>query len=113
MADVGETDVVDMLGDDYVKTILVQTREEPKSVQALSDACDADPSTIYRRIEQLTAADLLEDHQKLDPGGHHHKVYAANLREVRIQLGETDYIIEIDRTEAAADRFTRLYEGFK
>lgn len=117
MADDGEaeadSDVVEVLGDDYVRTILVQTREEPKSVQALSDACDADPSTIYRRVERLTEADLLEDHQQLDPDGHHHKVYAARLREVRIRLGEADYEVEIERREPPADRFTRLWEGFK
>lgn len=113
MADGGEADVVDVLADDYVKTILAQTREEPKSVRALSEACGADPSTIYRRVERLREADLLEDHQQLDPDGHHYKVYSARLREVRIRLAENGYDVEIDRRESAADRFTRLYEGFK
>ncbi|ELY54594.1 hypothetical protein C491_18369 [Natronococcus amylolyticus DSM 10524] len=113
MADDGEVDVVEILGDDYAKTILVRTRAEPQSVRALSDACDADPSTIYRRVERLTEADLLEAHQQLDPDGHHHKVYAARLREVRIRLAEEGYDVEIKREESAADRFTRLYEGFK
>ncbi|RQG98548.1 helix-turn-helix domain-containing protein [Natrarchaeobius oligotrophus] len=113
MADGDDVDVVDILGDDYAKTILVHAREEPKSVQALSDACEADPSTIYRRVERLTEADLLTDHQHLDPDGHHHKVYATQLQEVRIRLGDDGYVVEIDRSEPAADRFTRLYEGFK
>lgn len=115
MSDDGEVDVVDVLSDDYARTILEQTREEPKSVDALSDACGADPSTIYRRVEQLQERDLLEDQQKLDPGGHHYKVYSARLREVRIRLDENGFEVDVDRgpTEAAADRFTRLYEGFK
>lgn len=115
MTDGGDADVVEVLGDEYVRTILAQTSEEPKSVDALSDACGADPSTIYRRVEQLQAIDLLEDQQVLDPGGHHYKVYSARLREVRIRLTEDGYEVDVDRRpeESPADRFTRLYEGFK
>ncbi|THE63900.1 ArsR family transcriptional regulator [Salinadaptatus halalkaliphilus] len=115
MSDDAEADVVDVLSDDYMWTILERTREEPQSVDALSDACEADPSTIYRRIERLQAADLLEAQQKLDPGGHHYKVYSARLQEVRIRLDDDGFDVDVDRTptESAADRFTRLYEGFK
>ncbi|WP_313692531.1 winged helix-turn-helix domain-containing protein [Halorarum halobium] len=116
MADDGDvTGVVDLLGDDYARTILTQTRREPKSVDALSDACEADPSTVYRRVQRLQAADLLEDHQRLDPDGHHYKVYAASVREVRVRLDEDGFEVDVERDpeENAADRFTRLYEGFK
>lgn len=114
----GETDdadVVDLLGDDYVRTILVQTREAPKSVDALSEACGADPSTIYRRVRRLQEAGLLTDHQRLDPGGHHYKEYGAALRAITVRIGPEGYEVDIDRAkeEEPADRFTRLYEGFK
>ncbi|NHN41490.1 helix-turn-helix transcriptional regulator [Halorubellus sp. JP-L1] len=106
-------DVVDLLSDGYAWRILVQTRNEAKSVDALSDACDADPSTIYRRVERLQEADLLTDDQVLDPDGHHYKVYAANLDAVHVYLEEHGFDVEVDRREAPSDRFTRLYEGFK
>ena len=109
-----EERVVEALGDDYSRRILVLTREEPQSVEVLSEACDADPSTIYRRVERLKEADLLEARQELDPGGHHYKVYAATLREVTVRLEDGGLEVEVDReTETAADRFTRLYEGFR
>lgn len=114
MSDAGE-DVVDLIGDEYVRTILAETREEPKSVDALSEACDADPSTIYRRVERLEAAGLLADQQRLDPGGHHYKEYNAVLEAVHVHVRADGYRVEIDHTdeEEPADRFTRLYEGFK
>ncbi|GAB7012241.1 MULTISPECIES: helix-turn-helix domain-containing protein [Halolamina] len=114
MSDGGE-DVVDLLGDDYVRTILAETREEPKSVEALSDACDADPSTIYRRVERLEAAGLLTDEQRLDPGGHHYKEYDAVLEAVHVHVRAEGYEIDVDyvEEEEPADRFTRLYEEFK
>ncbi|MEF8780239.1 MAG: helix-turn-helix domain-containing protein [Haloferacaceae archaeon] len=109
----GVNPVVDLLADEYAWTILSRTREEPKAVEALSDACDADPSTIYRRIDRLQDADLIDDHQQLDPGGHHYKVYSAQLSRVAIELDEDGFAVEVVREEEPADRFTRLYEGFK
>jgi predicted transcriptional regulator len=114
MGDDGDRkEVIDLLSDDYAWTILAQTREEPKSVNTLSEACDADASTIYRRVEELQEADLLEDEQAIDPGGHHHKVYAANLEAVHVSLDDDGFTVDVERKESPSDRFTRLYEGFK
>jgi DNA-binding Lrp family transcriptional regulator len=115
MSDGPEAEVVDLLGDEYVRTILTETRARPQSVDALSDACDADPSTIYRRVERLEEAGLLTPNQRLDPGGHHYKEYGATLEAVHVYIETDGYDIELDRTadEEPADRFTRLYEGFK
>lgn len=114
MGDDGDVSrVVDLLGDDYARTILVHARDDPKSVEVLSDECDAAPSTIYRRVERLVEAGLLEVHQQLDPDGHHYKEYAARLDEVSITLEADGFSVEVDHGESPADRFTRLYEGFK
>ncbi|MFC7095938.1 winged helix-turn-helix domain-containing protein [Halobaculum marinum] len=106
--------IVDLLGDDYARTILRETYGDTKSVETLSEACDADSSTVYRRIQRLRDADLIEDEQQLDPGGHHYKTYRASVEAVHLELSENGFEISIDRPEPdAADRFTRLYEGFK
>ncbi|ACV12772.1 conserved hypothetical protein [Halorhabdus utahensis DSM 12940] len=105
--------IVDLVSDGYGWRILVETRNEYKSAQTLSDSCDADPSTIYRRIERLSEADLLEVQQQLDPDGHHYKAYRANLDALHIRLEDEGFTVEVDRREPPADRFTRLYEGFK
>lgn len=104
-------DIYAILEDDYARRILVETYDDPRSAEALSDACDASESTIYRRVERLRDRDLLEGIQRLDPGGHHHEVYAARLEKVTVELTDDGFIVEIDRRdETAADRFTRLYE---
>lgn len=115
MGDGGETDVVNLLSDEYNQRILQYTREEPRSVSTISDLCDADPSTIYRRIDDLEEYGLIEGQHQLDPEGHHYTVYIAKLREVRIRLERDGFDVDIDRyvEESPADRFTRLYEGFK
>jgi DNA-binding transcriptional ArsR family regulator len=115
MADEGEVStVVSLLADEYARTILRASREDPQSVEALAEACGADPSTVYRRVERLSDAGLLTEEQRLDPGGHHYKVYAASLREARVSLDEDGFSVDVERAEEEpADRFTRLYEGFK
>lgn len=110
----GDEEIVDVLGDEYSRTILTSARSEPQSVDDLSDACSADPSTVYRRVEQLEEAGLLQEQQELDPNGHHYKVYVTTLREVHVLVEEHGLDVEVKREEeTAADRFTRLYEGFK
>lgn len=115
MAEEGDAEVVTLLSDEYNQRILEHTRAEPRPVSALSELCDADPSTIYRRLDDLEAEGLVEGRTRIDPDGHHYTVYAATLREVLIRLEADGFEVEIDLDveESPADRFTRLYEGFK
>ena len=115
MVEEGDTQIVTLLSDEYNQRILEHTRTEPRPVSVLSELCDADPSTIYRRIDDLEAEGLVEGRTQLDPEGHHYTVYAATLREVLIRLEADGFEVEIDLDveESPADRFTRLYEGFK
>ncbi len=106
-----DEEIYALLDDDYARRILVETHEDARSAEALSEACGASESTIYRRVERLRERDLLEGIQRLDPGGHHHEVYAARLERVTIELTDDGFVVEVDRREEnAADRFTRLYE---
>jgi predicted transcriptional regulator len=105
--------VFDLLDDEYARAILIETYDETLSAEALAEACDASPSTIYRRIERLEDQQLLDVEQRLDPDGHHYKVYGANLQRVTVELTAEGFELDVDRAEDPADRFTRLYEGFK
>jgi DNA-binding Lrp family transcriptional regulator len=106
-----DDELLALLDDEYARTIIVETYREARSASALSEACDADPSTVYRRIDRLEDRGLLDATQRLDPDGHHHKVYAARLEHVGIDVRDGDLEIEVDYVdEEAADTFTRLYE---
>jgi DNA-binding transcriptional MocR family regulator len=106
-----DEEIYALLDDDYARRILVETYEDARSAESLSEACGASESTIYRRVERLRDRDLLEGVQRLDPDGHHHEVYAARLERVTVDLDGDGFTVEIDRAEeTAADRFTRLYE---
>lgn len=100
-----------LLDDEYARTIIIETYREPCSANALSSACNADPSTVYRRIDRLQEQELLEAQQRLDPDGHHYKVYSAQLEHIGVDVTDDGLEIDIEYVEEeAADTFTRLYE---
>lgn len=103
--------VADLLEDQTVREILVETSREPMSARTLKNRCDASGPTIYRRLERLRDVDFVVEQTRPDPdGGHHRQVYAPNLDRIVIDLDEGDLSIEITRRERMADRFTRLIE---
>jgi predicted transcriptional regulator len=104
--------VAGLLEDETVRVILTETSIEPMSASTLSERCDASEPTIYRRLEELRACDLVEQRTRPDPdGGHHHNVYAPTLQRAIVELEEGALTLDVDRREDMADRFTDLIEG--
>ncbi len=84
------------------------------SAKTLSERYEMSLPTVYRRIEQLEAFDLLVEQTEIDTtGGHHHSVYEANLDHIGIDLMDGDFDIEIRLREDAADRFSRLWQEMR
>lgn len=112
-------EVLDLLSDEYARSILAETSVEPMSAKTLRDRCDASLPTVYRRIERLKEHELIEEQTKVDPDGGHHKVYSATLSSFSIELADGEYEGEIERTDRAsmldaddtADRLTYMWEN--
>jgi len=105
--------LVGLFDDDHVRTILAATSAEPLSAAALSDRCDVSTSAVYRRVDRLVDADLLDERTRPRRDGHHDTVYVAALDrfELRVADGELDWTV--DRTETdVADELTRLWGKF-
>jgi predicted ArsR family transcriptional regulator len=112
--DFDPTDVIELLDDDYARDILIAASVEPRSAEALSDACDASLPTVYRRVDELEAAGLIDVQTRPDQEGHHYRVYATRMERFAVEIdgGTLDAELVL-REEHVADRFTRLYEGFR
>jgi len=105
-------EVASLLEDETVRTILTATSIEPMSANALSDRCGVSEPTVYRRLNDLRACDLIEEQTRPDPsGGHHHKVYSPRLSRVTVELDGGELTLDVRRREDMADRFTELVEG--
>lgn len=103
-------DVLDTLGDEHARDILVATDREPHSAKELSDACDLSLATVYRRIEQLQEYDLLTDHTLIADDGNHYKVFECNFRSAMLALEEREYELKLYRHDSLPDRFGRLWD---
>ncbi|GGN98469.1 MULTISPECIES: ArsR/SmtB family transcription factor [Haloarcula] len=105
--------VVDLLDDDHARTILVATSAEPRSASELSDRCGVSVSTIYRRVDRLTAADLLEEQTRPRADGHHDTVYVSTLERFELAIRDGDLTWRIERRgEDVADQLSRLWGNF-
>jgi predicted transcriptional regulator len=106
-------EVLDLLGEDLVREILLATSQEPMSAKELAAECDVDPSTIYRRVDLMTDRDLLTERTHIEADGSHHSVYELNIEHVDVDItaGRIDVGIEI--REDAAKRFSRIWDDLR
>lgn len=107
--------VAALLDDETARRILLETRTQPMSADTLSDRCGVSESTVYRRIEELQAQDLLVERTQPDEDGHHYQVYVATLDRVVVDVTDEGFEVDLRRREPAreegvVDRFTRLVE---
>ena len=105
--------VVALLDDPQARTILLATSVEPRSATELAERCDASQQTVYRRLDRLVDAGLVEDHTRVRKDGHHDTVYTATLEEVTIGLRDGEFEFTLDRTRPdAVDTLTNLWSKF-
>jgi predicted transcriptional regulator len=106
------TAVLSLLDDEHARAILAAASREPMSASELSDTCDASTATVYRRIDELTEHDLLEESINVSSDGNHHRVYRATFRQFVLDLEDGEFTTEVEcEAEDVADRFTRMWEG--
>lgn len=105
--------VVELLDDETARTIQEETSVEPLSARELAERCDTSRQTVYRRLEQLEASELVEDRTRVREDGHHDTVYTATLERLSITLREGELRFDVERTSASpADRLTDLWRNF-
>lgn len=103
--------VAAVLADATTRRILTEASQEPMTATTLSERCSVSEPTIYRRLEDLRACNLLVEETQPDPdAGHHRTVYTTNLDRLTVDLENGELTVRVERREDPADRFTRLIE---
>ncbi|MDF9748237.1 ArsR/SmtB family transcription factor [Natrinema salsiterrestre] len=100
--------IASLLADECTQTILIETATEPMSAEELSEVCEVSPQTIYRRLDDLSEHDLIEEDLQPDADGHHYKVYTATLDRVVVDLTTDGFELSLSRRDRMADRFTQF-----
>lgn len=105
--------LLSLLGKERVRQILVETSRESMSAKELSEKCDVDVSTIYRRVDEMVEHDLLVERTQIEADGSHHSVYEPNIDHLDVDIDDGIIDVSVHVREDAAQRFSRIWSDIR
>lgn len=102
-------DLLEVLGDEYTRTVLEAVLDRPRSGAEVADVTPVSKATAFRRLNELVDRGLVETKQCLDTNeGHHHKQYRAVIEAVSVTFGDDGIEISVEtepstRTQALSN----------
>lgn len=78
--------ILKLLADRDCQTILTSIGDETLSVKEISRTCDLPLSTTYRKIDQLTRTDLIEESIRIRRSGKHASEYTTPVNSVDLTV---------------------------
>lgn len=98
----GSNDAVDsdgllwMLSDDIARDIVTEISEDALPAREIADNLDISRPTVYRRLNRLEEAGIVQTSLSLDPDGHHRQQFQSTLDEVVVSIDAGQ--IDVDLT---------------
>lgn len=89
------TAIFDALNDEDALGILETIEDESLSVKEISSRCELPPSTAYRKVNQLSALDLLEEEIDITPDGKHPSVYHRRFDTICVCLTQDGFELQL------------------
>ena len=86
--------LLDALGDDCSRSILVATSCQPMTAKELTERCVVSPTTVYRRINALVDRNLLEKRVSIDGSGSQTTVYEPTFARADLRLTPDGVCVE-------------------
>jgi len=97
------TDVLAALEDDDCRAIL-RALEEPLTASELTERCEIPQSTLYRKLDLLSDASLVEEQLEVRTDGRHSRCYALDFEEISLSLTEDRRLaVDIERGETSPE----------
>jgi len=92
------TDLLSLLNAEYTQSILEAIQRESKSARAIAEECGASRPTVYRRLNALEEAGLVDAGMALDADGHHRTVFETTLEAVSVDLASDGLSVTVATT---------------
>jgi len=100
------TDLLSLLNAEYTQSILEAIQRESKSARAVAEECGASRPTVYRRLNALEAAGLIDSGMVYDADGHHRTVFETTLETISVELvgGELSVTVSTSGSDRSSSR---------
>lgn len=83
---INSAELLDLLHDSYVQTLLELLGCTPKTCRELTNNTDMSRPTVYRRVNKLKEHGLVNESTRICPDGHHRSEYTLVEVQVSIQI---------------------------
>lgn len=107
------SNILDVFGDSIARAILVIADGDHVSVKEIAEQLDVSDPTVYRRIDPLVDANLLEEHRRIDRNGNQHKEYETVLDEATLTLDGDSFTVDIQLDQDITDDFESIWSDLK
>lgn len=81
-------EIVTLLGDEYTRKVIETIGNSSASAREISNQTDMSRPTVYRRINDLKDAGVIETHTQIDRDGHHKEAFELTLDEITLSIGD-------------------------
>jgi DNA-binding transcriptional ArsR family regulator len=95
--DAGLDAVLDALSDADCRSILEATGDRPLTVAELERACGLPRSTLYRKVEALVDAGLLDERVRMREQGPHPRAYVRSVAAVEVSFSASETRVRLAR----------------
>lgn len=99
VSDADTDELLSVLGDEYTLTILSTLGEQSLSAREIADRTDVSRQTVYRRLEPLVDAGVVDTSMAVHPSGHHRQQF-------RIAVGQLEVSLDGDSLGATDEQAT-------
>lgn len=99
--------LLELLGDEYTYRVFQAVVERPRTGSELIEAADVSKATVYRRLDRLEEAGLVESTMRIATDGNHCKQFHATARSLEVTFDESGFDASIHRDGQDDHRLAR------
>ena len=102
-----ETDeLLALLGDEYTRTILSTIGDDSLPAREIANRSEISRATVYRRINRLEAAGVVEEVMSIHPEGQHRREFRIAYDHIQLSLADRAASDESDKNEVESNQIT-------
>lgn len=92
------SELLAILDDEYARDILEAAVGEAKAARELAEQLDVSRATVYRRLDRLESAGLVDASTSHDPDGYQRKRFRSTFTSVTVRLTDDAPTATVDAT---------------